>query len=266
MDVLSLSLKGKIALVTGSRRGMGRAIALRFAEAGADVAVCDYVAGSELDSVAEEIRQLGQRSLTMQVDVTDKVAVNNLVQRVEAELGDIDILANVAGVFNISPLVDLPEEEWDRVLDTNLKGYYLMCQAVLKGMIKRKKGNIINIASTDGFNPIPYQVAYNCSKTGVVMLTNTLAFEVGQYNIRVNAIAPGFVWTPMSEYLESDPVALKDALSQLAVGRLGEPYEIANVAVFLASDLASFVTGATWRADGGTNPPSLESVPKSKKD
>lgn len=264
MGVPNLSLKGQVALVTGSRRGMGQAIALRFAEAGADVAVCDYVAGEELDAVADEIRKLGRRSIAVQVDVTDKASVNNLVQKAEAELGDIDILANVAGVLNISSLVDLPEEEWDRVLDTNLKGYYLMCQAVVKGMIKRKQGNIINIASTDAFNPVPFQVAYNCSKIGVVMLTNVLAFEVGRYNIRVNAIAPGFVWTIMAEYLKSDPVALKDTVSQFALGRLGEPVEIANVALFLASDLASFVTGATWRVDGGTNPPSLECVPEGK--
>jgi len=266
MALPNISLEEKVAIVTGGRGGIGRAIALRFAEAGAGVAICDYVADDELDAVAEEIRKLGQRSIAVQVDVTDKASVNNLVQKVEAELGNIDILANVAGVLNISSLVDLPEEEWDRVMVTNLKGYYLMCQAVVKGMIKRKKGAIVNIASADAYNPIPYQVAYNCSKTGVVMLTNTLAFEVGRYNIRVNAIAPGFVWTPMSEYLKSDPAALKDTVAQLALGHLGEPYEIANVAAFLASDLASFVTGATWRVDGGTNPPSLESVPGSKKD
>jgi len=266
MAVPCISLEGQVALVTGSRRGMSRAIALRFAEAGADVAVCDYVAGDELDAVAEEIRKLGRRTLAAQVDVTKKESINNLIQKVESELGNIDILANVAGVLNISPLVDLPEEEWDKVLNTNLKGYYLMCQAVVKGMIKRRSGKIVNIASTDAFNPIPNQVAYNCSKTGVVMLTNTLAFEVGRYNIRVNAIAPGFVWTPMAEYLKSDPVALKDTVAQSALGRLGEPIEIANVALFLVSDLASYATGATWRVDGGINPPSLEAVPGSKVD
>lgn len=258
MNIPSLSIEGRIALVTGSRRGIGKAIALRFAEAGADVAVCDYVAGAELDSVAEEIRKIGCHSLATQVDIRNKTSVNNLVQKIENNLGDIDILANVAGVFRPCPLVDLPEEDWDRTLDTNLKGYYLCSQAVLRGMIKRKRGNIINIASTDGFNPIASQVAYNCSKAGVHMLTNVLAFEVGRYGIRVNAIAPGYTRTAMQDFLKSNPTAAKDATDQIALGRMAEPIEIANIALVLASDLASFVTGATWRVDGGTNSPSLQ--------
>jgi NAD(P)-dependent dehydrogenase (short-subunit alcohol dehydrogenase family) len=263
MGVHCLSLEGKIAVVTGSKTGMGRAIALLFAEAGADLALCSRVTtDGQLQTVAEKVRKLGRRSLAMQVDIRDKTAVNNFVQKVSDELGEIDIWVNVAGVLNISPLVDLPEEDWDRVLDTDLKGYYLCCQAVGKRMIKNKKGCIINIASTDAFNPIPYQVAYNCAKTGVPMLTSVLAFELGRYNIRVNCIAPGWVKTKMTEYFDTNPAALKAAEDEVALGRIGEPSEIANVALFLASDLASYVSGATWRVDGAQNPTSLAAAPE----
>ena len=263
METFNLSLEGKVAAVTGGKRGIGRAIALTFAEAGADVAVCSrVVSGGELDAVAGEIKKRGRRSLAVKADVSGKADVANLVQKVEAELGDIDILVNNAGVLTISPLVNLPENEWDRVFDTNLKGCYLCCQAVAKGMIKRKKGNIINIASPDGFNPIPYQVAYNCSKAGVSMLTSILAFELARYNIRVNAVAPGWTRTKMTEYLELSPSDKAAALADIAMGRIAEPQEIANVALFLASDLASYATGATWRVDGGVNPTSLSASPE----
>jgi NAD(P)-dependent dehydrogenase (short-subunit alcohol dehydrogenase family) len=262
MGVPVLSLEGRVTIVTGSRRGIGRAIALLFAEAGSDVAVCDFVAGRELDAAAEEITKLGRCSLAMQADVTDINSVNNCVQKAEGELGDIDILVNAAGILNVSSLVDLPEAEWDRILDTNLKGTYLTCQAVAKGMIKRKEGCIINIASTDAFNASPYRTAYNCSKAGVRMLTTILAFELGRYNIRVNAIAPGWVRTKMTEYLETESL-MQAAMASVALGRIAEPREIANVALFLASDLAAYVSGATWRVDGAFSQPSLSEWPKS---
>ena len=262
MGTPCLSLEGKVAVVTGSRRGMGRAIALRFAEAGADVAVCDMVVGGELEGVVEEIKKLGRRSFATEVDVTSKASITSWVQKVEAEFGGIDILANVAGILRVANLVDLSEEEWDKVLNTNLKGTYLTCQAVVKGMMKRKKGCVINIASTDAFNASPSQTAYNCSKAGVRMLTNILAFELGRYNIRVNAIAPGWIRTPMIDYLETESF-METAIADIALGRIGQPTDVANVALFLASDLASYVSGATWRVDGGFNQPSLSSWPES---
>lgn len=250
MGVLCLSLDGRVAVVTGSRRGVGKAIALRFAEAGADVAVCDIVGGDELNATAEEIKKLGQRSLAVQLDVTDKASVNNMIQKVEAELAEIDILVSAAGVLRVTPSINFSEEDWDFVLDTNLKGTFLTNQAVAKGMIKRKRGCIINIASTDAFNPIPHQAAYNCSKIGVCHLTNTLAFEWGRYNVRVNAIAPGCVHTQMmASYGIDDSVCA----AEIALGRMGEPIDIANTALFLASDLAGWISGVTWRVDGGTN-------------
>ncbi len=250
MAVPCLSLEGKVAIVTGSRRGIGRAIALLFAEAGADVAVCDYVAGDELNNTAEEIRKLGRQALAVQFNISDKASVTNLVQKVEAELGDVDTLANAAAVLRVNPSIDFSEEDWDIVIDTNLKGTFLMNQAVARGMIKRRKGSIINIASTDAFNPIPNQTAYNCAKIGVRHLTNTLAFEWGRYNVRVNAIAPGCTHTEMmASYGIDDAVTA----AEIALGRMGEPIDIANTALFLASDRASWVSGVTWRVDGGTN-------------
>ena len=250
MGIPCLSLEGKVAIVSGSRRGIGREIALLYARAGADVAVCDYVAGDELKATAEEIKKMGRRSIAVQVDVSNKESVNRLLQKVENELGPVDILANAAGVLRVYPAIDFTEEDWDLVLDTNLKGTFLMNQAVAKGMIKRKKGSIINIASTDAFNPIPNQAAYNCSKIGVRHLTNTLAFEWGRYNVRVNAIAPGCVHTEMMASYGIDEAV---TAAEIALGRMGEPIDIANTALFLASDLASWVSGVTWRVDGGTN-------------
>ena len=250
MGAPCLSLEGRVAIVTGSRRGMGRAIALRFAEAGADVAVCDMVVGGELEGVVEEIKKLGRRSFATEVDVTSKASITSWVQKVEAEFGGIDILANVAGILRVANLVDLSEEEWDKVLNTNLKGTYLTCQAVVKGMMKRKKGCVINIASTDAFNASPSQTAYNCSKAGVRMLTNILAFELGRYNIRVNAIAPGWIRTPMIDYLETESF-METAIADIALGRIGQPADVANVALFLASDEAGYITGQTTNIDGG---------------
>jgi len=259
---ISVSLEGKVAAVTGSRRGIGKAIAIRLAEAGANVAVCSLTADSRLEATAEEIRKLGRRSLAMQVDVRSQASVNTFVKKIEDELGPLDIWVNNAGALAIGPVVSLPEEDWDKVLDTNLKGYYLCCQAAARGMIERKKGCFINIASTDAFNPVPFQVAYNCSKTGVVMLTSVLAFELGKHNIRVNCIAPGWTKTEMTNYFETHPEALEATVAEIALGRFADPREMANAALFLASDLASYVSGATLRVDGALNPTSIAAVPE----
>ncbi|MBA7655931.1 3-oxoacyl-[acyl-carrier-protein] reductase FabG [subsurface metagenome] len=151
MSIPSFSLEGKVAIVTGGRRGIGKAIALAFAEAGADVAVCDLVVeDGELEAVAEEIRRLGRRSLAVQADITRKTDVDNLVKGVAEGLGAIDILVNNAAIISWVPLLETPEDDWDRIIDTDLKGYYLCSQAVGKGMVERKKGNIISIASVSG--------------------------------------------------------------------------------------------------------------------
>lgn len=267
------SLKGRVALVTGARRGIGRAIALTLAEAGADVAVCDVeIEGDELGAVAEEAKKLGRRSLAIEADVSRKDQVQSMVERVLGELGEIDILANNAGISGMG-FMDNPDEAWDRVIDVNLKGCYLCSRAVAEGMIKREKGSIISIASVEGLRggvvarsvaqavqalqipdlPRPAFTArpYNISKAGIIMLTRVLARQLGTYGIRVNAIAPGGIKTEMIRMVWSQPEFLKLLEEQVPLGRIAEPAEIANVALFLASDASSYVTGHTLVADGG---------------
>jgi len=248
-----LSLEGKVALVTGSRRGIGRAIALAFAEAGADVAVCDNVVeGGELGVVAEEIQGLGRRSLAIQADVSRKADVDNLVQEVMGQFSAIDILVNNAGIGGVSEtsLFEAPQDEWDTVIGINLKSHYLCSQAVGKGMVERGGGNIIGIASMWGFRATMGR-PYTVSKAGVVMLTRVLARELSPYNIRVNAIAPGPIITEMTRGMWSDPEFLKQLKTQIPMDRMAEPSEIGSVALFLASEASSYITGITIIADGG---------------
>ena len=244
----NLSLEGQVAIVTGGGTGIGRGIALEFAKAGADVVVASRRL-SVLEKVGEEVTALGKRSLAVQTDISRKTDVDNLVQRVMDEFGVIDILVNNAGVGDELTLLETPEDEWDRVLDTNLKGYYLCCRAVGKGMVERKKGNIINIASESAFRG---NSSYNISKAGVVNLTKGLARELASYNIRVNAIAPGLVRTDMmTEWARSDPEHFKQDEAGIPLGRIAEPGEIASVALFLASEASSYITGTTIVVDGG---------------
>ena len=253
MSIPNLSLEGKVAVVTGGRRGIGRAIALTFAEAGTDVAVCDVVVeGGEMEAVVEEIKKLGRRSLAVQTDVTQKAQVDNLVKRVEDEFGVIDILVNnVGGGSARALLLETSEDDWDRVLDTNLKGCFLCSQAVTKRMIERKKGNIINIASINAFVVHKERAPYSISKAGVLMLTKGLALQLASYNIRVNAIAPGPIKTHQQQSVMSDSKRLKEVVARIPLGRLGEPSEVADVALFLASDASRYITGDTIVVDGG---------------
>ena len=248
-DSPNLSLEGQVAIVTGGGTGIGRGIALEFAKAGADVVVASRKLAN-LEKVAEEVRALGRRSLAVQTDISRKTDVDNLVQKVMGEFGAIDILVNNAAVLGKFSLLEAPEDEWDRVIDTNLKGYYLCCQAVGKRMVERKRGNIINIASTAAFEG---GGSYNISKAGVVNFTRGLARELGRYNIRVNAIAPGWVITDMAKYImREDPERLRrEAEATIPLGRMAEPSDIASVALFLASDASSLITGQTIVVDGG---------------
>jgi gluconate 5-dehydrogenase len=247
------SLAGKVAVVTGGRRGIGRAIALALAEAGADVSLGDRVIDDgELEKVAEEVRKLGRRALAIQTDITRKADVDSLVQKTVAEFGSIDILVNNAATNVRAPLLELNEEGWDRVIDTDLKGYYLCSQAAGKVMVKQKRGNIINIASTAAMDTAPQMGAYGIAKAGVVMLTRILAIELAEYNIRVNAIAPFIVKTKFSQPLWADAKTLKEIESGIPLGRLAEPEDITGAVVFLASDASAYITGHTIVVDGGS--------------
>ena len=255
MSTPSLLMAGKVALITGGRSGLGRALALAFAEAGADVAICSRtVKGGGLEAVADEIRKLGRRGLAIKADVSHKADVENMVKKTVAELGDIDILINNAGISQRSlrlSLLETEEEVWDKVIDTNLKGLYLCSQVVGRLMVEQKKGNIINIASDAGFKALPFLGTYCISKAGVIMLTRVLARELGTYNIRVNAIAPSLVKTPMTEARLSQPGTIEAESTNHPLGRIGETDDIIGAALFLASDTASWITGHTLIVDGG---------------
>lgn len=273
MNVPGMSLEGRVAIVTGAagHSGLGRAIALVFAGAGADVAVCDNVVDVDdrnLKAVAEEIRELGQRSLAIRADVGKKSEIDDLVQKVTDELGPIDILVNNAAILGGGwggPIFDTTEEDWDGVMDVGLKGYYLCARAVGKGMIERRSGCIINIDSIEAVNcMIAPGSPYGIAKAGVQFLTRALARHLGQYNIRTNSICAGGTKSDMGlhhlmdrgiEPAPADPAATKQRqarlLERIPLGRISEPSEIANVALFLASDLASYVTGAVIAVDGG---------------
>jgi len=250
MDISYFSLEGKVAIVTGGGTGIGRGIALEFAKAGADVVVGSRKLAN-LEKVAEEVRALGRRSLAVPVDTTKKTEIDSLVQRVMDEFGSIDILVNNAGTTAIAPLLEHSEQDWDRVLDTNLKGYYLCSRVVGRRMVEQKRGNIINIASIRGIAAAPGRVSYSVSKAGVVMLTRVLALELAHYNIRANAIAPGWIKTELSKLMWSDPETYKQITALIPMGRWGEVDEIAKVALFLASDASSYITGHTIVVDGG---------------
>jgi NAD(P)-dependent dehydrogenase (short-subunit alcohol dehydrogenase family) len=246
------SLNGEVAIVTGARRGIGKAIALTLAGAGADVAVCDLVDDDgQLQAVAGEIEKLGRRSLPVKVDTSKRAEVETMVQKVLDRFGQIDILMNNAGILIRSSLLDLPEEDWDRLMAVDLKSYYLCAQAVGRHMVERKRGRIVNTASQFAFRTMPGMGPYSIAKAGVVMLTRALAQELGKHGIRVNAIAPGLVKTEFSRESWINPDFVKQYSAQMPLGRMGETTDLTGAALFLASDASAYVTGHTILIDGG---------------
>lgn len=248
----NFSLSGEVALVTGGKRGIGREIAVTLASAGADVAICTRVVeDGGLEAVVKEIQALGRRSIGIQADTSRKSDVDRMVKEVIEQFGHIDILVNNAGVLIMAPFLETPEDIWNKHMDINLKGYFLVSQAVARKMIERKKGCIINIASDLAFKAIPGMSAYCVSKAGIIMLTRSLAQELGRYGIRVNAIAPGLVKTELSRPNWSNPDFMKFMESITPLGRIGEPDEIAEAALFLASNASKYISGSTILVNGG---------------
>jgi NAD(P)-dependent dehydrogenase (short-subunit alcohol dehydrogenase family) len=245
MTLPDFSLRGRVAIVTGAKRGIGKAIAVTFAEAGADVVVCGRTL-ADLEEVAGEIRALGRRSLALKTDVTVKSEVNSLVESTIKDFGTIDILVNSAVVYTGGPLVELSEGDWDSSLDIGLKGFYLCSQAVARVMMEKRKGSIINMSSTAGIRPTGWQGAYSIIKAGGIMLTKLLAVELAQFNIRVNALAPTVVKTE-----RTNEEMLRGFMTQLPFGRLTELHELTAAALFLASDASSYVSGHVLIVDGG---------------
>ncbi len=250
MGIPSLSLEGKVAVITGGGTGVGRSIALTFAEAGANVVVCSRTLAN-LEKVAEEVRALGKRSLAVRTDVSQKTDVDNMVQKAMDEFGAIDILVNNAGILLKKSLLNTSEDDWDEIINVDLKGCYLCSQAVGKSMVERRRGNIINISSTHGLKAAINRGAYCVAKAGVLMLTRVAALELASYNIRVNAITPTIVKTEMTRASWSVPETLEYYRSTIPLGRLAEPGDIVGAALFLASDASSFITGHTIVVDGG---------------
>lgn len=253
MAKVDFSLDGKVALVTGGSRGIGKATALGFAEAGADVVVASRKL-PDLEQVAGEIRKLGRKSLAVAAHAGRLEEQNKLVSRVVEEFGRIDILVNNAGTSPaLSPILDLEERLWDTVLNLNLKAVVFLSQAVAKVMKEHGGGKIINVASAAGYRHETHNATYAVSKVGVIMATRIMAQEWAQYNIRVNAIAPGHVHTRLGDSIfAAVPGYEEELLQRVPMGRIGEPEEIVGAMIYLASDASSFVTGETIVADGGT--------------
>lgn len=246
-------LKDKVVIITGARRGMGKAHALLLAKAGAKVMVSD-ISEEDCQAVVEEIEKAGGEALAAKCDVTQKKEIDKMIQAAVKQWGKIDVLVNNAGIAQFFPFLEMTEEVWDRTLDINLKGYFLCAQAAAKEMVKRKKGVIINIASVAmgqqgvGF---PNIVHYCASKGGIVAMTEALALELAPYNIRINAVAPGMIETPMIESVKQDPKMIEAMMARVPMHRFGKPEEVANLVLFLASDASSYMTGSTVVIDGG---------------
>jgi len=250
MALAKFSLEGKVALVTGASRGIGRAIALAFADAGADVAISGRKL-PDLEVVAEEIKAKGRKSMALASHIAKIDDSKTLVAKVKSEWGRIDILVNNAGTNPYyGPLLDAEEWAWDVTMNVNLKGPFLLSQLVAKVMREQGGGSIINLASIAGIIPSELNI-YSVTKAGLIMLTKVMAKEWGQYKIRVNAIAPGVVKTRLSEALWKEPTKGEEAARSKALGYIGLPEDIAGAALFLASDASSYLTGETILVDGG---------------
>jgi NAD(P)-dependent dehydrogenase (short-subunit alcohol dehydrogenase family) len=251
MEYPDFGLKGQVALVTGAARGLGRAISLALAHAGADVALGlrDVKADSGL---AAEIRKMGRKALPLQMDMRSMAEIFSAVEQAAKEFGRIDILVNNAGIAPENPAENVREEDFDETLAINLKGTFFASQAAGRVMIRQKSGKIINMSSQAGFIALPTESIYCMTKAGIAHLTKCLAVEWGKYGVTVNAVAPTFIHTPGTEGALADAAFRADTVERIAaLHRIGEPMEVAGAVVFLASPAASLITGETILIDGG---------------
>ncbi|MBR7552849.1 3-oxoacyl-[acyl-carrier-protein] reductase [Allobacillus sp. GCM10007491] len=241
--------KGKSALVTGASRGIGRAIALKLGENGANVVVNYSGSKDKAEAVVEEIKSFGQEAIAVQANVADTDDVKRLVKETIDTFGSLDILVNNAGITRDNLLMRMKEEEFDQVIDTNLKGVFNCTKAVTRQMMKQRAGKIINIASIVGVSGNPGQVNYVAAKAGVIGMTKSVAKELATRNVHVNAVAPGFISTEMTDELTDDQK--QNMYDMIPLNRLGEPEDVANVVKFLASSESDYMTGQTIHVDGG---------------
>ena len=245
-----MRLEGKVAVVTGAARGIGAACARRFAAEGAAVVIAD-VLEEKGEATAQAIRDDGGSASFIACDTGDAAQARALIERTVARHGRIDVLINNAGIFTVADFLDVTEEDFDRVLRTNLKGYFLVGQAAAREMAAAGSGSIVNMSSVNGVMAIESIAAYVVSKGGVNQLTSVMALALAPKGVRVNAIGPGTILTEMSGAMMTDEAARRRILSRTPMGRVGQPEEIAGIAVFLASDDSSYVTGQVIYADGG---------------
>jgi 2-deoxy-D-gluconate 3-dehydrogenase len=243
------SLAGRVALVTGASRGIGRAVALALGAAGAAVACC--ARSEQVDATAEDIRAAGGRARSFRLDVTRRADIDARVREVGASLGPVDVLVNNAGITLDKKSVDVTDDEWDGVLTTNLTSMFRLARAVAPGMIERRRGKIINIGSMYGRIGVPRYAAYCASKAAVEALTRSLAAEWARHGIQVNCLAPGYINTDIPRQAMADESTRTLFLSKVPARRIGEPEEVGPLAVYLASSASDFMTGQTVRLDGG---------------
>ena len=242
-----MNLKGQTALITGAGRGIGKTIAIKLAKSGADIVLADM--SPDVTEVREEVESLGRKCMTFEADVTDFEAIDTMVKKIIEELGSIHILVNNAGITQDNLFMRMKPEQWLKVIDVNLNGVFNVTKAVIRQMVKQRSGKIINISSVVGFTGNPGQVNYSSTKSALVGFTKSLAREVGARGVTVNAVAPGFIDTAMTQALNESQQEV--ILQQIPLGRMGEAEDIANAVAFLASDEASYITGTVLHVNGG---------------
>lgn len=244
-----MNLEGKVALITGGSRGIGKSIALKLASLGANVIINYSSNETKANKVVDEIKELGSEGIAIKADVSNVEQAKNLIDEALSKFNKIDILVNNAGITKDNLIMRMTEEDWDLVLDINLKGSFNVTKSIIRKMIKQKHGSIINISSIVGLTGNAGQCNYSASKAGIIGLTKSLAKEVGKKNIRVNAIAPGFIETDMTDKLPDKIKA--EYIKGIALNKLGQPEDVANAVAFLASDYAKYITGQVIVVDGG---------------
>ncbi len=240
------NFKGKVAIVTGASRGMGEAIAIELAKYGASVVISDILSG---EGTVEKIKSLKGNSIYIKTDVSDENDVKNLIEKTIKKFGSLDILVNDAGIYKLSPTLNLSENEWDKTINIDLKGVFLCCKEALKYM--KRGSSIVNISSIAGISGLSESAAYCAAKGGVRILTKSLASEFGKRGIRVNSIHPGVIETPMTQDSLKNKTMKDATLSKVPLGRVGKPIDIAMAVLFLVSDAASYITGEELVVDGG---------------